>query len=78
MDDNALGDVWTALAPTPLQSRHIDARVFAWLEARDTPLAAEWLALVRASPLGAGTLAAVSAVSILAATPLAWLMRAII
>ena len=44
MNDEELGDAWTTLEPTVRQRRRIDARVFAWLEARDTPLAAEWLA----------------------------------
>ena len=42
MNDEELGGVWTTLQPTVRQRRRIDARVSAWLEARDTPLAAEW------------------------------------
>ena len=77
MTDEEFGEVWTALEPAARRRRRIDARVFAWLEARDTPLAAEWLALFRVEPFTAAGLAALSAVSIVAATPLAWLARAL-
>ena len=56
-------------APAPTHRR---ARV-AWLEARDTPLAAEWLGLFRVAPFSAVGLVAVSAVSIATAPPLVWL-----
>ena len=42
MNDHELGAVWTALHPTMAQDRRIEARVFDWLEAHDTSLAAEW------------------------------------
>ena len=77
MNDDDLGDVWTALEPTVRRRRRIEARVFAWLEAHDTPLAAEWLALFRMAPFAALGLATVSAVSIIAATPLVWFARAL-
>ena len=62
MNDEELGDAWTALEPTMRRRRRIDARVFAWLEARDTPLAAEWLELFSVAPFAALGLATVSAV----------------
>ena len=77
MNDEELGDAWTTLEPTVRQRRRIDARVFAWLEARDTPLAAEWLGLFRVAPFAALGLATVSAVSIVTATPLVWFARAL-
>lgn len=77
MNDEQLDDAWTTLEPPPPQRRRIDARVFAWLEARDTPLAAEWLGLLRTSPFSAVGLATVSAFSIATATPLLWLARAL-
>jgi hypothetical protein len=76
MTDDELVDAWTALEPTALQLRRIDGRVSAWLEARDTPLAAEWLALFRIAPFSALGLATVSAVSVVTATPLVWFARA--
>ena len=77
MNDDDLGDVWTALEPTVRSRRRIDVRVFSWLEADDTPLAAEWLALFRVAPFAAFGLATVSAVSMIAATPLVWFARAL-
>lgn len=77
MNDEELGGVWTTLQPTVHQRQRIDARVFAWLEARDTPLAAEWLGLFRGAPFSAVGLVAVSAVSIATAPPLVWLARAV-
>ena len=52
--------------------------MFAWLEAHDTSLAAEWLALLRVSPFAAVGLGAVSAVSIATAPPFIWLARALL
>ena len=78
MTDEELGDAWTTLTPTVSRRRRIDARVLAWLEARDTPLAAEWLGLFRVAPWAALGLATASAVAIAAATPLVWLARALL
>ena len=75
MNDEELAIDWTTLQPTVRQRRRIDAHVSAWLEARDTPLAAEWLGLFRVAPFSAVGLIAVSAVAIATATPLAWLAR---
>ena len=77
MNDEALGHAWATLEPTGHRRRRIDARVFEWLDARDTPLAAEWLALFKVAPLSALGLAAASAVSIAAAPPLLWFARAL-
>ena len=76
MTDEELVDAWTALEPTAPQRRRIDARMSRWLEARDTPLAAEWLELFRVAPFSALGLATVSAVSVVTATPLVWFARA--
>jgi hypothetical protein len=77
MNDEELADVWTTLKPTVRRRRRVDAHVFAWLEARDTPLAAEWLGLFRVAPFAAVGLATASAISIVAATPLVWFARAL-
>jgi hypothetical protein len=45
------------------------------LDARDTPLAAEWFGLFRVAPFTALGLAMVSAVAIVAAPPLVWVAR---
>jgi hypothetical protein len=78
MNDETLGIAWTTLEPTSHRRRRIDARVLAWLEARDTPLAAEWLALFKVAPLRALGLATLSAVSIVAAPPLLLFARALL
>jgi hypothetical protein len=77
VNNEAFGGVWTALQPTVRQRRRIDARVFAWLEARDTPLAAEWLGLLKLAPFSAVGLVAVSVVSIAVTTPFVWLAGAL-
>jgi len=76
--DDELGVMWTTLEPTAGQRRRIDARVFAWLDAHDTPLAAEWLGLFTATPVSAIGLVSVSAVSVVVATPVLWLARALV
>lgn len=80
MNDEELGSVWTTLDPTILQRRRIDARVRAWLEAHDTPLAAEWIGLFKFAPFTATGLVTVSAVAIALATvsPVVWLARALL
>jgi hypothetical protein len=77
MNDEELGDAWTTLTPTVRRRRRIDAHLFTWLEARDTPLAAEWLGLFRVAPFAALGLTTVSAVSIVTATPLVRFARAL-
>jgi hypothetical protein len=78
MNDEEFAGVWTALEPGVPRRRRIDARVFAWLDARDTPLAAEWLGLFKGAPFASLGLAAVSAVSMVAAPPLVWFARALL
>jgi hypothetical protein len=73
---NDVGDAWTTLEPTPQQRRRIDSQVFAWLDARDTPLAVEWVRLFKAEPFAAVGLLATSAISLAAATPVLWLALA--
>ena len=76
MNDEGIGDAWTTLEPPSAGAGASTRDVFAWLEARDTPLAAEWLGLFRVAPLYSAGLVAVSAVSLLTAPPLAWLALA--
>jgi hypothetical protein len=78
MTDEELGGVWTTLQPTMRQRQHIDTRVRAWLEARDTPLATEWLELFRIAPFSAVGLVTVSAIAIGTASPLFWLAGALL
>jgi hypothetical protein len=79
MNDQELEEAWTTLGPGVPRRRRIDARVFAWLDAHDTSLAAEWLGLFALRPFAALGLATVSAIAVVAATPpLAWLARALL
>jgi hypothetical protein len=78
MNDEELGEEWTTLQPAMPQRRRIDARVWAWIEARDTPLAAEWLGLFKVAPFSTAGLVAASALSILLAPPLVWLAGALV
>lgn len=77
MNDEQLAQDWQTLAPAVRQRHRIEAHVFARLEAHDTSLAAEWLGVVKASPLAAIGLGAASAASIATAPPLVWLARAL-
>jgi hypothetical protein len=77
MNDEGLAGVWATIEPTVLQRPRIDAHVFAWLEARDTTLATEWLGLLRLAPFSAAGLVAVSAVTVATAPPLMWLALAL-
>jgi hypothetical protein len=79
INDDDFRGVWSTLQPTARQRRRIDGRVFEWLEASDTSLAAEWLGLFRIEPFSAAGLVTVSAVaiaiSIVTAPPLVWLAQ---
>ncbi len=77
MNDDELVGVWATLQPTAPQRRRIDVRVSAWLEARDTPLAAEWLGLFRIAPLSSAGLVALSALAIAMAPPVVWFTYAL-
>jgi hypothetical protein len=77
MNDEELTGVWTSLDPTAEQVRRIGARVSEWLDAHDTSLVTEWLALFRIAPFGVLGLAAASAVAIVAVSPIFWFVRAL-
>jgi len=77
MNDEELTASWTTLEPSATQHRRIEARVFTWIDAHDTSLAAEWLALFKIAPFGVLGLAAASAVAIIALSPVVWFARAI-
>jgi hypothetical protein len=77
MNDEALQQAWTTLEPTVGSRRRMDACVVAWLEAHDTSIATEWVALFGVAPLTSLGLALASAISIAAAPPLIWFARAL-
>lgn len=77
MTDQELGLAWTTLEPTVRQRQRIHARVFERLDARDTPLALEWLRLFRVAPFSMAGLVAASTASLATAAPVLWLARAL-
>ena len=77
MNDETLNAAWTTIEPTEQGRSRIDAQLSAWLDAHDTSLAAEWLALFRGAPLPAFALATASVLSIAAAPPLIWFAQAL-
>jgi hypothetical protein len=78
MTDDDLAYAWTALDPSAARRRRIDGRVYDWLDAHDTSLAAEWLGLFRLAPFPAAGLVTVSALSMLTAPPVLWAARALL
>jgi hypothetical protein len=78
MTDEQLAQDWQTLAPAVERRHRIEARVFGWLEGHDTSLAAEWLGVIKASPVAAVGLGGLSAVSIATAPPFIWLARALL
>lgn len=78
MNDEELASLWTVLEPTTSERRRIDARVAAWLEARDASLVAEWLSLFKVAPFSAVGLVAASVLALAAAPPFVWLTRALL
>jgi hypothetical protein len=77
MNDEDLTGAWATLDPDVTRRRRIASRVFTWLEAHDTSLAAEWLILARIAPFGTLGLVAASAVVLLFVSPIFWFARAI-
>ena len=78
MNDEELVGVWATFQPTVHQRGRIDARVSAWLEARETSIVAEWLGLFRIAPFSAVGLVAVSALAVAIAPPVIWLVLALV
>lgn len=73
MTEEKLSAHWAVLEPTARQRRRIERRVFDWLEARESSLAAEWLGMIRLHPIAGLALAAGSALALVILTPLGWL-----
>jgi hypothetical protein len=78
MTDEQFTAAFATLAPTTPQRQRMESTVSAWLEARDTSLVAEWLALLRLSPAAGFGLGAVSAASLALSPPFVWLARALV
>lgn len=78
MNESELTQTWTALDPTTSQRRRIDARVRGWLEARESSLAGEWLALLKVNPVAGLSFAGVAACLVLFVTPLSWVALSVL
>ena len=73
MNDTELMSIWSTLEPSTRRRARIETRVFEWLEASETSIAAEWLGLLKVEPLTALAYASVGAVSLLLLTPVGWM-----
>jgi hypothetical protein len=73
MNDTELMNLWSALEPTARRRARIENRVFEWLDASETSIAAEWLGLLKVEPLTAFAYATVGAVSLILLTPIGWI-----
>jgi hypothetical protein len=73
MNDTELMNLWSALEPSGRQRARIETRVFEWLEASETSIAAEWLGLLKVEPLTALAYAAVGGVALFLLTPVGWI-----
>jgi hypothetical protein len=73
MNDAELMSIWSTLEPSARRRARIETRVFEWLEASETSIAAEWLGLLKVEPLTALAYASVGAVSLLLLTPVGWI-----
>ena len=72
MNDTDLLTLWAALEPGPRRRARIETRVFEWLEASETSIAAEWLRLLKVEPLTGLAYASVGALSLALSSPVAW------
>jgi hypothetical protein len=78
MNDAELMKLWSALEPNGRQRARIETRVFEWLEASDTSIASEWLALLKVEPVMALAYASVGAAALLLLTPIGWIAAALL
>jgi hypothetical protein len=73
MNDTDLMSLWSALEPSTRRRARIETRVFEWLEASETTIAAEWLGLLKVEPLTALAYVSIGAVSLFLLTPVGWI-----
>jgi hypothetical protein len=78
MNDTELLNLWAAFEPNGRQRARIETRVFEWLEASETSIAAEWLGLLKVEPLTAFAYASVGAVSLVLLTPVGWIVGSLV
>ena len=74
MNEADLVGLWSTIGPDARRRARIETRVFEWLEAGETSLAGEWLGVLKVDPIAGLGYAAVGAVSLVALTPVGWIM----
>lgn len=70
MTDEELIAYWEALEPTPDASARMARRVETWLDAQETWLWEEWLAMLGAAPIQGFAFACAGAIALALTTPL--------
>jgi hypothetical protein len=78
MSDTDLMNLWSALEPTSRRRARIETRVFEWIEASETSIAGEWLALLKVEPLSVLAFASAGAASLAFLTPLGWMIALLV
>lgn len=73
MNDAELLSLWSALEPSTRRRARIETRVFEWIEAKETPIAAEWLALLKVEPVAVLAYASLGAAALALLTPIGWI-----
>jgi hypothetical protein len=73
MNETELTAAWATLEPGVRRRARIETQVVEWLEASETSIAGEWLALLKVEPLSVLAYAAAGAVSLVLLTPIGWM-----
>ena len=73
MNDTELVSLWSTLEPSTRRRARIETRLFDWLDASETSIAAEWLGMLKVEPLTALAYASIGVISLFVLTPVGWL-----
>ena len=73
MNDTEIMNLWSALEPSSRRRARIETRVFEWLDASETSIAAEWLGLLKIEPLTVLAYSSLGAVALVLLTPVGWI-----
>jgi hypothetical protein len=74
MNDTELTSLWAMLEPSSRSRARIETRILEWLEASETSLAGEWLALLKVEPVTGLAFVSVGALSLMLFTPVGWML----
>ena len=77
MNEAELIGTWSTLEPSARRRARIETRVFEWLDASETSLLREWLALLKVEPLRGLAYVSVGALSLVLLTPVGWIVSAL-